>query len=188
MEINGIKWQAVEASGEAQIETGGTAAAVEARANVFGHEAFSGTYRTRLEANGRLVLPSALRSPLVAAASAHVMPRRSERLFLFTPQSFEVMVDSVVTQQGAGVVDPEVRQRFFKAAPKVSVDKQARLVIPPELRTLIGIEGEADVVLAGAIERIEIWPARRFDEIESEKMHDLDLLLDGHGGLPLGTA
>jgi MraZ protein len=178
----------VEAQGEATIRTGGAATEVASRSNVFGHDAFAGTYRTRLEASGRLVVPSALRGPLVAAGAAHVMPRRSERLFLFTPQGFEVMVDAVVTDQGMGVVDPEVRQRFFKAAPRVSVDKQARLVVPPELRALIGIEGEADVVLAGAIERIELWPARRFDEIEAQKMGDLDLLLDGHGGLPTGTA
>ena len=178
----------MEASGEAQIETGGTATVAAARRNVFGHDAFSGTYRTHLEASGRLVLPSALRGPLVLAGFGHVMPRRTDRLFLFTPQAFEVMVDSVVTEQGGGIVDPEVRQRFFKAAPKVSIDKQARFVVPPELRALIGIEGEAEVVLAGAIERVEIWPAQRFDDVEAEKMRDLDLLLDGHGGLPLGTA
>jgi len=165
-----------------------TATVAAPRANVFGHEAFAGTYRTRLEPNGRMVLPSALRAPLVLAGQAHVLPRRTERLLLFAPQAFEVMVDTVVAQQGAGVVDPEVRQQFFKAAPKVSVDKQARLVIPPELRALIGLEGEAEVVLAGAIERIEIWPARRFDDHEAEKMNVVNLLLDGHGGLPLGTA
>jgi MraZ protein len=165
----------------------GTTAVVEPRANVFGHEAFSGTYRTRLEANGRLVLPSALRGPLVAAGTGHVLPRRTECLFLFTPQGFETMVDDVAAKQGGGV-DPEARLLFFKAAPKVSVDRQARFVVPPELRARVGLEGEAEVVLAGAIERIEIWPARRFDDQEAQRMGLVDLLLDGHGGLPLGTA
>ncbi|MEZ5180421.1 MAG: hypothetical protein R2702_00840 [Acidimicrobiales bacterium] len=176
---------------EAEGATGGAveeAIAARPRANVFGHDAFAGTYRTRLEASGRLVVPAALRGPLVAAGHAHVLPRRTDCLHLFAPQGFEVMVDAVVTQQGSGVVDPEVRQRFFKAAPRVSVDRQARLVVPPELRERIGIEGDAEVVLAGAIERIELWPARRFDDVEAQRMGDLDLLLDGHGGLPTGTA
>lgn len=177
----------MEATGGTQV--GRDAATIAApRANVFGHDALSGTYRTRLEASGRLVVPSALRGPLVAAGHALLLPRRAERVLLYTPQSFEVMVDAVVAEQGKGIVDPEIRLRFFKAAPKVAVDKQARLVIPPELRSLIGIEGEADVVLAGAIERIELWSARRFDEVEAGKLGDLDLLLDGHGGLPTGTA
>lgn len=178
----------MEVRGDAGQELGGGTTATAARANVFGHESFAGTYRTRLEASGRLVVPSALRGPLVAAGQAHVLPRRTDCLYLFAPQGFEVMVDDVVAQQGGGVVDPEIRLRFFKAAPRVSVDRQARLVVPPELRERVGIEGEAEVVLAGAIERIEIWPARRFDELEANKMGDLDLLLDGHGGLPTGTA
>ena len=134
------------------------------------------------------MVPAALRAPLVDAGAAHVLPRRTDCLHLYAPQGFEVMVDTVVAQQGSGVVDPEVRQRFFKAAPRVSIDRQARLVVPPELRERIGLDGEAEVVLAGAIERIELWPARRFDEVEAQKMGDLDLLLDGHGGLPTGTA
>jgi MraZ protein len=177
----------MESQGAAGIEQGTTATAPGARANVFGHEAFAGTYRTRLEANGRLVLPSALRGPLVAAGSGHVMPRRTECLFLFTPQGFETMVDHVVAQQG-GVIDPEARQLFFKAAPRVAIDKQARFVVPPELRAAVGLEGEAEVVLAGAIERIELWPARRFDDREAQRLGLVDLLLDGHGGMPLGTA
>jgi MraZ protein len=178
----------VEARGSTGADEVGTTTTAVARANVFGHESLSGTYRTRLEASGRLVLPSALRSPFIAEGHAFVLPRRTERLFLYAPQSFEVMVDAVVAEQGKGIVDPEIRLRFFKAAPRVTVDKQARLVIPPELRQRIGIEGEADVVLAGALERVELWPARRFDEVEAEKLGDLDLLLDGHGGLPTGTA
>ncbi len=157
------------------------------RANVFGHDAFSGTYRTRLEANGRLVVPSALRSPLVAAGAGLLLPRRTECLHLFTPQGFETMVDDVIAKQG-GVVSPEMRQQFFIAAPRVSVDKQARLVIPPELRARVGLEGDVEVVLAGAIERIEIWPARRFDDQAAARMGMIDVLLDGHGGLPTGTA
>ena len=178
----------MEAQGATGITTGGAATEVAARANVFGHDAFSGTYRTRLEASGRLVVPSALRGPLVAVSAAHVLPRRTDCLHLYTPQGFEVMVDAVVREQGSGVVDPEVRLRFFKAAPRIAVDRQARLVVPPELRERVGLEGDAEVVLAGAIERIELWPARRFDDLEAQKMGDLDLLLDGHGGLPTGTA
>ena len=52
----------------------------------------------------------------------------------------------------------------------------------------VGIVGEADVVLAGAVEAIEIWPAGRFDEEEAPKHDDVDLLFDTHSGLPTGPA
>jgi MraZ protein len=165
----------------------GTGVETSARANVFGHDALSGTYRTRLDPNGRVVLPSALRAPFLASGVGHLMPRRAECLWLLTPQGFEEMVDAVV-RQSEGMLDAETRALLFKAAPKVSVDKQSRLVVPPEQREHVEFQPEAEVVLAGAIERVEIWPARRWDTEQAPKLADLDLLLDGHSGLPTGTA
>jgi len=156
--------------------------------NVFGHETLAGNYRSRLEANGRLVLPAALRGPFVTAGELHVLPRRNDLLWILTPQSFELMVDHVQQRQPAGMVDPETRARFFKSSPKVSVDRQARFVIPPDLRERVGLGGEVEVVMAGAIERVEIWPAARYDAVEAPKATDIDMILDGHEGLPTGTA
>ncbi|MEZ5205195.1 MAG: hypothetical protein R2701_12680 [Acidimicrobiales bacterium] len=166
----------------------GVAVSAAPRANVFGHEALSGTYRTKLEPNGRIVLPSALRSPLVAAGEGRVLARQGRCLLLYTPQSFEVFVDDLIASQGAATIDPEARQVIFKAAPKVSVDKQARLVVPPDLRAAVGLAAEAEIVVAGAVERIEIWDAATFDEVEGPRRNLIDLLLDGYGGLPTGTA
>lgn len=170
------------------MEQSGGAGTETRRANVFGHDALSGTYRSHLDPSGRLVLPSALRAPFSAAAAGHLLARKGQHLWLLTPQAFEVMVDEVEARQADGMLANETRALFFKAAPKVSVDKQSRLVIPPELREAVGIAAEAEVVLAGAIERVEIWPAHRWDATEAGKFADLDLLLDGHKGLPTGTA
>ena len=178
----------MERSGETSGVVGAQVSTVSARANVFGHEALAGTYRTRMEASGRLVLPAALRGPYTLAATGHLMPRKGQHLWLLTPQAFEVMVDEVEARQADGMLATETRALFFKAAPKVGVDKQSRLVIPPELRDAVGIVPDSEVVLAGAIERVEIWPATRWDATEAGKFADLDLLLDGHKGLPTGTA
>lgn len=151
------------------------------RSTVFGHEPFSGTYRTRLEASGRLALPSAFKSAFADAAL--VRARRTEHLQLWTPLGFEAVVDALAAR-GDGMLDPQTRQRIFKSAPRVSVDRQSRLVLPPELREQVGIAGEVEVVLAGAIESIEIWPARRYDDEEAAKLDDVDLLFDTHSGLP----
>lgn len=159
------------------------------RAHVFGHEPFSGTYRTKLEASGRLVLPAALRGPFATSAGAgHLFARRTDLIWLFTNQGFQVMVDDVIEKQGQGLVDPGLRNAFYGAAPAVVLDRQHRFVVPPELRGPIGLEGEVDVVLVGALERVEIWPAARFDAQAPAQADMLNRLLDGHGGLPTGTA
>lgn len=164
----------------------GTATAVEGgvaagRLPVFGHLPFQGTYRTRVEANGRVAIPAAFKAAF--ADFAVVRARRTEHLLIWTPTGFDAMVDAMAAANPAGMLDPRTRQRFYKSSPRVSVDRQSRLVLPPELRQQVGIDGDAELVLAGAVEAIEVWPADRFAE-EAERFDEVDLLLDGFSGLP----
>lgn len=173
-----------------QGDTGITAApdtaAPVATLPVFGHHPFSGVYRSRLEASGRLALPAAFKTAFADAAI--IRARRTDHLMLWTPQGFEAVVDALQDKNRDGMLDPQTRLRIFKSAPRISVDRQHRIVLPPELREQVGIEGEAEVVLAGAVECVEIWPARRFDDVEAQKLDDVDLLFDTHSGLPTGPA
>lgn len=166
---------------------GATATAAVPTTPVFGHAPFSGTYRTRVEANGRLALPSAFKYAFADAAL--VRAQRREHLRLWTPLGFEEMAKALLqAKRPDAVLDPQSRLRLFKSAPRVSVDRQSRLVIPPELREQVGIGGETPIVLAGAVEFIELWPADRFDEVEAERMDELDLLFDTYDGLPTDPA
>jgi DNA-binding transcriptional regulator/RsmH inhibitor MraZ len=165
-------------------EAKGTGTAPDIGLPAFGHAPFSGTHRTKLEANGRLVLPAAFRAPFVAAGDAHVMVRRGQLLWLMTPLAFELAVEDAAERQPPGMLDPETRARAFKGAPTATVDKQARLVIPSAHRDLLGFTGETEVVLSGAIQRLELWPAALFDEIEAPRIAiDVDLMFEGHEGL-----
>ena len=146
---------------------------------VFGHEPFSGNYPTRLEPTGRLVVPSALRTPF--EGKARIRAFKNEYLMLTTLRAFDVIVDHLEATQG-GVLAPRTRKRLYMSAPAVVIDKQHRLVIPPELREKVGL-GE-DIVLAGSIESVEIWPADRFYTDEAPGFDDGDLLFDGFAGLP----
>ncbi len=156
-------------------QNGETGGAVLARpATAFGHQPFRGTFHLRLEANGRLALPAALRHAF--AGQAVIRPYRRQFLNLWTPTGFEA-VDAAV--RASRPVDPRTRRRFHISAQDVSVDKQFRIVLPPDLREEVGL-GE-DLVLAGARETIEIWPADRFEAEAAEE--DADLFLDGFDGL-----
>lgn len=176
----------MESQGTATTDVEAGTTATSTRLPVFGHVPFSGTYRTRLEASGRLALPSAFKGAFVDAAV--IRARRSEHLMLWTPQGFEAVVDDLAAKNQDGMLDPRTRLRIFKSAPRISVDRQSRLVLPPELREQVGISGDTEVVLAGAVECVEIWPARRFDDEEAAKLDDVDLLFDTHSGLPTGPA
>ena len=49
-------------------------------------------------------------------------------------------------------------------------------------------DGEADVVLAGSIEHVELWTAAAWQAQEAERLADGELLFEGFGGLPTGPA
>lgn len=172
----------MEERGAVRGMTGEVAVAEGARLPVFGHQPFQGTYRARLEASGRLALPSAFKAPFADAAI--VRARRDEHLMVWTQRGFDAVVDAMAASSPSGMLDPRTRQRFYKSSPRVGVDRQSRFVLPPELRRQVGLEGELEVVLTGAIECIEIWSAERFDAEEAQRFDDVDLLFDGHSGLP----
>ena len=74
-------------------------------------------------------------------------------------------------------------QRLMLAATsRVTLDSSGRLLLPEKLRHLVEIEKE--VVLVGVLDRIEIWPAARWDAFEAEnegRFEELEDVLTGAG-------
>ena len=56
----------------------------------------------------------------------------------------------------------KIVRSFVSKANSVELDKQGRILIPTALRGYAGLE--KDVVLAGAIDKIEVWDKKRWDE------------------------
>lgn len=144
----------------------------------YGHEPFVGVHRTRSEANGRLILPAALRGPFLATAL--IRPHRDRFLSMWTPQGFQAVVDAFAASQPSGLLDPRSRKRLHMSVMEVALDKQHRFVLSPDLRSRVRLESE--VVLAGSIEAIEIWNAADFVS-EQSAFDDLDLFFDGFEGI-----
>jgi MraZ protein len=148
-----------------------------------GQRAFTGSYRGRVEANGRLVLPSAFKAPFAEAGTAMVRARKRDHLQLYTPKAFELTVRTVLANQPREIVSKRARIDVYNFAHGASVDSQSRLVVPAELREKVGL-GE-EVVFVGSIECVDIWPADRYDRQHADAADFFDLLLDDHPGLDL---
>ena len=125
---------------------------------------FLGEYTHTLDDKGRLTLPARWREEL---GNEVVITRGLDPcLFVFPQSKFEIIAREY-DQLGLGKSDARALSRFlFAKATGDALDKQGRIIIPQSLREFAGINGEA--VIVGANNRIEIWNAARYREVNSE--------------------
>ena len=129
---------------------------------------FMGEYNHTIDAKGRLIIPAKFREVL---GDEFVVTKGMDGcLFVFDNSEWQAFAEKL---RSLPMIDKEVRQftRFFLAgAASVEVDKQGRVLIPAVLREYASIEKE--VVLAGVLNRIEIWDKERW--MEQNSFDDMD--------------
>ena len=63
---------------------------------------------------------------------------------------------------------------FFSGASECPIDRQGRILLPPNLREFAGLKKE--VVLLGLANRIEIWSKARWDAFLSESRENFETM------------
>lgn len=119
----------------------------------FGFEPLVGSYPMALEDNGRIVLPAALRDPY--EKHAYMVPNGDGCIMVFTPRVFRMFTDKIEQTPDPDFDHPRMVKWIQAMTRKVTVDKQSRMVVPPDLRKTAGIGGRIRV--NGSGECIEIW-------------------------------
>ncbi|HEY9563091.1 MAG TPA: division/cell wall cluster transcriptional repressor MraZ [Nocardioides sp.] len=133
---------------------------------------FFGTYTPKLDDKGRLFLPAKFREDL---AEGLVVTRGQERcLTVWSMEDFGRLTDRLreapVTNKGTR----DYVRMLFAAASQEVPDKQGRIGIPAVLREYASLS--KDVMVIGAMNRIEIWdPAswQDYSEEQEQKFSDL---------------
>jgi len=122
---------------------------------------FLGEFQHSLDAKGRIILPSRIRSEL---ESGLVITRGLDNcLWVMSTAEFNRWAEA--TRDRARMGDPRWRDvlRFiFSGAHEDRPDKQGRISIPEHLREHADLQRE--VTITGADVRIEIWRRDRWEE------------------------
>ena len=124
----------------------------------------NGSYRFKTDAKGRVSLPAKFRKVLsedlvVACALTE------DHLMVFDGQeSFNAWVDGIFTDKFGGFNSTNREQLRFRSYLKglaydVQTDKAGRILLPAELRGMVGIE--RDVVIVGNTGFFEVWSEER---------------------------
>ena len=117
---------------------------------------FMGEYNHTIDAKGRLIVPAKLREQL---GEAFVITNGNNGcLNIYTEEAWETFLEKLQALPGNGDKRKIVRA-FVSKASVVEIDKQGRILIPTALREHAGLN--KDVVLAGAIDKIEVWDRGR---------------------------
>jgi MraZ protein len=133
---------------------------------------FFGTYTPKLDDKGRLFLPAKFREDL---ADGLVVTRGQERcLTVWSMADFQKLTDRLreapVTNKGTR----DYVRMLFAAASQEVPDKQGRINIPSVLREYASLT--KDVMVIGAMNRIEIWDPtswQEYSEAQEQVFSDL---------------
>jgi MraZ protein len=125
---------------------------------------FLGEFESTLDAKGRFLLPAGLKKQLPEGENTRfVINRGFEKcLSLYPKQSWEPLFEKIRLLND---FDPEVRRfrrYFLNGATEVELDSAGRLLLPPNLKDYA--ELGKDIVLASAVDKIEIWSADNYNK------------------------
>lgn len=129
-----------------------------------------------LDKKFRVFVPKRLQEllPRDEAGDIRVVLTRGEDgcLYLFGATGFDESIANLDTRAYTNREARINQRRVTKDSARSNLDASGRLLIGPKQRSLIELEeneeGKTLVVLLGVMNRIEIWPLKKWEEMEAE--------------------
>ena len=139
---------------------------------------FMGEYSHTIDAKGRLIVPAKFREQL---GEAFVITNGNDGcLSIYSKEDWDLVLENLKALPG-NRDKREIIRKVVAQANEVELDKQGRILVPQSLRESAGLK--KDVVLAGVIDKIEVWDKEKWenatdvDDIDdiSERLAELGL-------------
>ncbi|MBY0528956.1 MAG: hypothetical protein K2P51_02070 [Rhabdochlamydiaceae bacterium] len=123
---------------------------------------FSGSTSARLDEKGRFVLPQGMRFGLVEQGKLEfsIGLGLGGCLAIYRQSDIDKIVAKFQAKQHLGKYQ-KFFTLFFSTLHQTTCDKVGRVIIPPVLKKAVGIKSE--IVIAGVLNKIEIWPKEQYE-------------------------
>lgn len=121
---------------------------------------FIGRYEHSLDAKGRVILPVKFRGEF--AGGGFLSKNAQGCLALWTPEEFDRQLEARKLAAEQGRDDRNVVRLWAAGSFEAEIDKSGRMPIPAFLREYAQLESE--VLVMGAIDRIELWSPSVWEE------------------------
>ena len=149
-----------------------TKCAIDRKRSNFNKKAqmFYGTSNNSIDSKNRLIIPARFRDLLGGQC---MLTKGFDRcLYIYAMDDYEVLVNKIRKLPQS---DRDVRKfirEFFSNSEKCNLDAQGRILIPQNLRDYAGIT--KNLIIKGAMDKIEVWSAEVLKDPEGENMMDND--------------
>lgn len=124
---------------------------------------FYGTYEHNVDKKGRITIPASFREEIPDVV--FVSKGFDGNLLGMPEDGVQAVVENLRT---LSITDPDGRdfaRDFFGTTAKLTYDSAGRILIPPTLRKIVGIEEE--VVIIGSGSNFEIWAKDKLEQFRA---------------------
>jgi transcriptional regulator MraZ len=121
-------------------------------------KAFRGSFDHTIDDKGRLNFPSHFREVLRQHESEGLVmiPWGDNHLRVYPVEKWEIIEEKLMAEDWEQTEDQEdIIRELLSQCIDCTLDKQGRLLVPPHVRSELGLKKE--IALIGMINRVEIW-------------------------------
>ncbi len=124
---------------------------------------FSGEYEATLDAKGRLVLPTKLKSALPSETGGNVVLMRGFEpcLVLYPHSEWKKIFEKVASLNEFNEEYRNFQRNFLRGNTELELDSNGRFIVPKSMMKHASIE--KDVILVGIGNRIELWNPESYE-------------------------
>jgi len=118
---------------------------------------FTSEFECKLDAKGRLVLPSKLKSILPEASIRHLVIRKGfePNLIIYPLNEYKKIHTKISSLNEFNSEQRKLKRNFFSSIIQVELDNNGRFLIPKNM--LLHAQLEKEIILCGMGNIIEIW-------------------------------
>ncbi|WP_341214622.1 division/cell wall cluster transcriptional repressor MraZ [uncultured Wocania sp.] len=132
-----------------------------------------GTYDCKIDAKGRLMMPSGMKKQLATILNDGFVLRRSvfqPCLELYPMSEWQAVMQKVNKLNRFKKKNNDFIRRFNAGARMVDIDGSGRLLIPKDLIGFAGIS--KNIVISPAVNIIEIWDKDKYEQVIDDAAMD----------------
>ena len=125
---------------------------------------FSGKYYYTIDPKGRIIVPAPFREIISSNYSTKLYVTNApfdKCLYIYPMEEWSKHLEKIRTKPRSDKAIRYYLRRVIASAVEIELDKQGRILIPASLREDAALN--SNVVLAGQIEKIELWNRDEWD-------------------------